>query len=75
VLNSTFNNISVICWWSVLMIEETGVPGENHGQVASHIMFYRIGNRSEILCHSACEEQCTLLSENVKYNNSQGLFL
>jgi hypothetical protein len=26
----TFNNISVISWWSVLLMEETGVPGENH---------------------------------------------
>jgi hypothetical protein len=30
VLNSTFNNISVISWRSVLLVEETGVPGENH---------------------------------------------
>ena len=28
VLNATFNNISVISWWSVLLVEETGVPGE-----------------------------------------------
>jgi hypothetical protein len=28
--NITFNNISVISWQSVLMVEETGVPGENH---------------------------------------------
>jgi hypothetical protein len=27
---ATFNNISVILWWSVLLVEETGVPGENH---------------------------------------------
>jgi hypothetical protein len=27
--NSTFN-ISAISWWSVLLVEETGVPGENH---------------------------------------------
>ena len=25
-----FNNISVILWWSVLLMEETGGPGENH---------------------------------------------
>jgi hypothetical protein len=25
VLNTTFNNISVILWWSVLMVEETRV--------------------------------------------------
>jgi hypothetical protein len=30
VLNATFNNISAISWWSVLLVEETGVPGENH---------------------------------------------
>ena len=29
VLNATFNNISVISWRSVLLVEETGVPGEN----------------------------------------------
>jgi len=27
--NATFNNISVILWCSVLMVEETGVHGEN----------------------------------------------
>jgi hypothetical protein len=26
VLNAIFNNISVISWWSVLLVEETGVP-------------------------------------------------
>ena len=27
--NATFNNISFISWRSVLLVEETGVPGEN----------------------------------------------
>jgi hypothetical protein len=36
VLNATFNNISVISWWSVLLVEETGAPGENHRPAASH---------------------------------------
>jgi hypothetical protein len=36
VLNTTFNNISVISWRWVLLVEETGVPGENHRPVASH---------------------------------------
>jgi hypothetical protein len=36
VFNTTFNNISVISWRSVLLVEETGVPGENHRPVASH---------------------------------------
>jgi hypothetical protein len=34
--NNTFNNISVISWWRVLLVEETGVPGKNHRPVASH---------------------------------------
>jgi hypothetical protein len=29
VFNTTFNNISFISWWSVLLVEETGVPGKN----------------------------------------------
>ena len=33
---STFNNISVISSRSVLLVEETGVPGENHRTDASH---------------------------------------
>ena len=34
--NVTFNNISVISWRSVLLLEEIGVPGENHRTTASH---------------------------------------
>jgi hypothetical protein len=30
VFNATFNNISVISWRSVLLVEETAVPGKNH---------------------------------------------
>jgi hypothetical protein len=29
VFNATFNNISVILWRTVLLVEETGVPGKN----------------------------------------------
>ena len=37
VFNTTFNNISVILWQSVLLVEETGgEPRENHRTVASH---------------------------------------
>jgi hypothetical protein len=36
VFNATFNNISVIPWWSVLLVKETGVSGENHWHAASH---------------------------------------
>ena len=34
--NATFSNNSVILWQSVLFVEETEVPGENHRFVASH---------------------------------------
>jgi hypothetical protein len=33
--NKAFNNISALSWWSVLLMGETGVPGENHLPVAS----------------------------------------
>jgi hypothetical protein len=36
VFNATSNNISVIWWWSVLLVEVTGVPRENHRPTASH---------------------------------------
>jgi len=53
--NATFNNISVISWRSVLLVEEAGVPGENHRhwQVTDqlyHIMLYRV-------CHKICTMQ------------------
>jgi hypothetical protein len=47
VFNTTFNNISVISWRPVSIVEETGVPGENHNllQVPPrlyHIMLHRV---------------------------------
>ena len=45
--NTTFNNILVISWWSVLLVEETGVLRENHWPAAVtdklyHITLYRV---------------------------------
>ena len=44
VFNAIFNNISVtsISWWSVLLVEETGVPGENSvlPQITDKFMTY-----------------------------------
>jgi hypothetical protein len=49
VFSTTFNKILVILWWSVLLMEEIGVPGENCRPVASHCqtlshndMLYRV---------------------------------
>jgi hypothetical protein len=36
VFNTTFNNIPVILWWSVLLVEETRELGENHQPVENH---------------------------------------
>jgi hypothetical protein len=42
--NDTFNNISVISWRSVLFVDETRVPWENHWPVASNwqILSYNV---------------------------------
>ena len=44
--NATFNNISVISWLSILLVEETGAPKEIHDltQVTDkhdHIILYQ----------------------------------
>jgi hypothetical protein len=36
VFNATFSNISAISWQPVLVVEEAGVPGENHRPWASN---------------------------------------
>jgi hypothetical protein len=36
VFSATFNNISAISWRSVLLVDETGVCGENHRPAASN---------------------------------------
>ena len=43
--NTTFNNISIISWRSVLLVEETGVPGKNHRRKSMKIyrtVLYRV---------------------------------
>jgi hypothetical protein len=47
VFNATYNNISVMSWWSVLLVEETGGTGETTdlSQVTDtlyHIMLYLV---------------------------------
>jgi len=36
VFNDTFNNILAMSWWSVLLVEETEILGENHQPTSSH---------------------------------------
>jgi hypothetical protein len=42
VFNATYNNSSVISLWSVLLVDETGVPVENHwyGVISIKIILY-----------------------------------
>ena len=44
VFNATSNNISVISWHSILLVEETGVPGDNHdlAQVADKLLSHNV---------------------------------
>ena len=46
VFNATFNNIFAISWWSVSLVEETGVPGKKTTDLPQvklyHIILYRV---------------------------------
>ena len=48
VFKATFNNISAISWQSVLLVEETEVPGENHRPVASETLSHNVVSLSGI---------------------------
>ena len=56
VFNATFNNFSVILWQSVLLMEETRVPGENHRPVSSHWQ-----TLSSNVVSSTCRHELTTL--------------
>jgi len=49
VFNATFSNISAISWRPVLVVEEAGVPGENH----------RHGQATDKLYHVRLRVECT----------------
>ena len=87
VFNATFNNISVISWWSVLLVEETGVHGEIHWPVTSnwklyHIMLWprqpliRFRGQVELKLNVLCKiKGCYLLSEMFVWNLKKKLIL
>ena len=59
VLNTTFNNISVILWQSVnvLLGKETEVPGENLRPAASHRQTLSLNVVSSTPCLSGIQTQ------------------
>jgi len=54
VFNATFNNISVISWRSVLLVEEARGPGENHRPVTSH---WQTLSHNVVLPHNVCGDR------------------
>ena len=57
-------NISVISWRSDLLVEETGVPGENHRPVASHwltlshnVVHLALSGMRVVICPD-CKDKC-----------------
>ena len=55
VLNATFSNISAILWRPVLVVEEAGVPGENHRPWASNWSTLSLAAASRV--HRSCNLQ------------------
>ena len=53
--NATFNNISVISWRPVLVVEEDGVPGENHRPWASNWLTLSLAAANRV--HPFCKLQ------------------
>ena len=73
--NATFNNISVISWRSVLLLEETGVHGENYCPVASHgfllplwyLQTFFTDQLYHIMRYRACQPEVCIRSSNNTY--------
>ena len=64
VSNATFNNISVISLQSVLLVEKTGVPGENYFSVAS---------QWQILSHNVLSSTLRYLPRKIRIHNFSAL--
>ena len=73
VFNATFNNISVISWWSVVLVEETEYPEKTTdlSQVTDklyHIMLYRVHlTMDEVQTHNFSGDRLRL--DSCKFNH------
>jgi len=63
VLNATFNNIPVISWQLILLVEETGVPGKYHRPVVSHW---------QIVSHNVVSSTPRHLIRSICFTNDHG---
>ena len=84
VFNATFYNISAIPWRSVLLMEETRVPGENHRPVASHwqtlshnavlsTLHHERGLNSQLLWWLALITQVDVLYTKLPYDHTRNV--
>jgi hypothetical protein len=72
VFNTTFSNITVISWRSILLVEETGVPGENHQPVKVTDKLYHIRNyetAAKISCIICAGLSLCLVYDNKIFSN------
>jgi len=60
VFNSTFNNISVISWWSVCIGGENHWPAAGYGQIVSHNTVSNIPRDSGIRTHNVTNKNVML---------------
>ena len=67
VFNATFNNIFAISWRSVLLLEETGVPGEYHRPAASHRQTLSDNVASRMLKYASLTNKCREPIDNARY--------
>jgi hypothetical protein len=51
VFNATFSNISAISWRPVLVVEEAGVPGENHRPATGKLYHSRLQVECTFFCN------------------------
>ena len=58
VYNTTFNNISVVSWWSVLLVEETGGPWQTLSHNVLHLDWSRFELKTSVVIGTNCIDSC-----------------
>ena len=64
VFNATFNNISVISWQTVLLVEETRVHEENHWQILLYNVVSSMCLAMLVVIDTDCIGTCTAVVPN-----------